>query len=654
MPFARCHTTWHPHTNEQPANPLPQSYPSASCPPPKGVAPLLTFPLGHATFQAELRRFLRECISKHREQTIPFHPPSTKVVFRRHPQIQQVLCNWRNTHHRWVPDQPPPCTCQHLRTTHYPRLFHGHIAAPLSELLPDQRCLKFSGKSTLFPKVGQLHTQQIQAIQRWHKRNQLPTPSTDDSTLNTFINHQIQQHLAAAHHHINIHIIKQIQQQLPAGIIHCEDHRPNHLLWFCPALYHATITNTFTDTNIFTISQAPPLTVHMETQQQLKDMLPNYKKHFGDWGKIPGAYVLPKRKKQFQKGRPIVAFVQPAAKALWQTLSDLLGALCRQACPHSFGDGDATSQLRQLTAFIQQTTNDDETYQLHDQDLAGFFTSVTQDRFLQSFELMYSWYMQRSRQHAPTFTNQHSHHRPEQRTHRGSYKRNPFAQPGTVTIQVRDIPLLIRAVLKLNYFMVGNTLIVQQRGAPMGSPASPALCSMVVSVEEQAWYFTFQHLIHNHKTHQHLQQQHQHPHTLPFFSTRYVDNRVVILPLRAANLPCFRQLLDESFYRQPIQLEYEPANTFLGFAVHLAPPSIRYAAACQSDDVLAPNSASPASTTLSGLQARMITINRVCAPPRHADTAAAQLRRLYVQAGFSATEVESIIARCKWARRGVR
>ena len=293
-------------------------------PVPKGVAPLLTFPLGHTTFQTDLRSFLRECIKKHRDHTIPFHPPSTKVVFRRHPQIQQVLCNWRNTHRRWVPDQPPPCTCHRLHTAHYTHFFHGHIAAPLSTLLPDQHCLKFSSKSTPFPKVGQLRTQQIQAIQRWHKRNQIPAPPTDDPTLTNFINHQIQQHLTATHHHINIHITKQIQQQLPAGVIHCEDHHP--------------------------ISHAPPLTVHMETQQQLKDMLPNYKKHFGDWGKIPGAYVLPKRKKQFQKGRPVVAFVQPTAKALWQTLSDLLGALCRQACPHSFGDGDATSQLRQLTA----------------------------------------------------------------------------------------------------------------------------------------------------------------------------------------------------------------------------------------------------------------------------------------------------------------
>ena len=188
----------------------------------------------------------------------------------------------------------------------------------------------------------------------------------------------------------------------------------------------------------------------------------------------------------------------------------------------------------------------------------------------------------------------------------------------------------------------------------MGSPASPAPCPMVVSVEEQAWYLTFQHLVHNFKTHQHLQQQHSQPCTLPFFSTRYVDNRVVILPTRAGNLPCFRQLLGESFYRQPIQLEYEPANTFLVFDIHLSPPSIRYATVRQSDDVLAPNSASPTSTTLSGLQARMIAINRVCTPTKHADTAAAELQQLYAQAGFSKADVDSILARCRWARRGVR
>ena len=256
--------------------------------------------------------FLRERVSKHRDQTIPFHPPSTKVGFHRHPQIQQALHNWRTAHHQWVPDHPPPCACQHLHTSHYPHLFHGHIATPLSELLPDQHCLKFSGKSTLFPKASQLHAQQGRAIQRWTNAISYHHPPPTTIPLPPF---SITRSNTSTGHQINIHIIKQIQQQLPMGIVHCEDHHPNRLLWLCPALYHATITNTFTDPHIFTISHAPPLTMHMETQQQLRDMLPNYKKHFGDWGKIPVAYVLPKRKKQFQKGRPIVAFVQPAAKA---------------------------------------------------------------------------------------------------------------------------------------------------------------------------------------------------------------------------------------------------------------------------------------------------------------------------------------------------
>ena len=36
---------------------------------PKGVAPLLTFPLGHASFQTDVRQFLRERVSQHRDQT---------------------------------------------------------------------------------------------------------------------------------------------------------------------------------------------------------------------------------------------------------------------------------------------------------------------------------------------------------------------------------------------------------------------------------------------------------------------------------------------------------------------------------------------------------------------------------------------------------
>ena len=52
-----------------------------------------------------------------------------------------------------------------------------------------------------------------------------------------------------------------------------------------------------------------------------------------------------------------------------------------------------------------------------------------------------------------------------------------------------------------------------------------------------------------------------------YFAARYVDNRVLWLPTHLAQLPSFRQLTDPSCNRSPVQLETEPANVFLGFAV---------------------------------------------------------------------------------------
>ena len=104
-------------------------------------------------------------------------------------------------------------------------------------------------------------------------------------------------------------------------------------------------------------------------------------------------------------------------------------------------------------------------------------------------------------------------------------------------IHLKDIPQLISAVLLLNYFVVGQTLIEQFRGAPMGSPCSPALCNLVVAVEEQCWRHTYAGLFFNRKFHQHSPHQHA-----IYFATRYVDNRVSLLPEQLLSLPPFKQL----------------------------------------------------------------------------------------------------------------
>ena len=96
---------------------------------------------------------------------------------------------------------------------------------------------------------------------------------------------------------------------------------------------------------------------------------------------VPTAYVLPKCKKDFATGRPIVSFAQAQGRVLWESFADVLSLMVRQACPDSFGEGSGVNQLhlikqhfRSLSETTRQehTTREDITRM--NQDLAGFFS----------------------------------------------------------------------------------------------------------------------------------------------------------------------------------------------------------------------------------------------------------------------------------------
>ena len=198
------------------------------------------------------------------------------------------------------------------------------------------------------------------------------------------------------------------------------------------------------------------------------------------------------------------------------------------------------------------------------QDLAGFFTSISPDRFIDSYHLMLDWYQQRNAQHATTFTVAHSESLPDARVHRGSHKHTSHttttARLRGRSLHIHEFPDIISAILELNYFMVGNRVVRQARGALMGSPASPALCSMVVAVHEQAWANTYRNHLCNTK---HLRPDTSHPAIASFFAARYVDNRLMVIPTRLTTLPPFAELIHKDFYVPPVELELEPGYGFL-------------------------------------------------------------------------------------------
>ena len=147
----------------------------------------------HAEHQSRLPGFLRQRITCHRNHTIPFHLPSTKVFYRKHPSVSTILANGDAftalghpnpaTVHVPIllPSSPRTCvsrTCSHSRL------------CPVS----DQRFLRFSGKSTAMPPTETLKTSYVQAIQPWHRRARLPIPATDELHVQQLLQHQINAH----------------------------------------------------------------------------------------------------------------------------------------------------------------------------------------------------------------------------------------------------------------------------------------------------------------------------------------------------------------------------------------------------------------------------------------------------------------------------
>ena len=129
-------------------------------------------------------------------------------------------------------------------------------------------------------------------------------------------------------------------------------------------------------------------------------------------------------------------------------------------------------------------------------------------------------------------------------------------------IKIGDVPDLLVSALQMQSFSLDSKTFRQVQGSPMGSPLSPALCLMVVSIYEEICYSTHRTLLTNH----HLQA----------LYLRYVDNRLLPVPEGLCDLGPLQILTHEDFYKAPIVLETEPDQEFLGFQLELNPFEMIY------------------------------------------------------------------------------
>ena len=258
--------------------------------------------------------------------------------------------------------------------------------------------------------------------------------------------------------------------------------------------------------------------------------------------------------------------------------------------------------------------------------LQVFFTSIDQDRFVRSWFMLLDFLRPKMNVSDQEVFSVY----PGKSNNPGDIIKGRTFRRLNVTrkIVIQDVPDLIKSALDMQTFALGHKCILQKRGSPMGSPLSPALCLMVVSISEQIWSINFHQLLSNH--------------SLFIRHIRYVDNRLIFGDKRLLDLAPYEVLLDDGFYGKPIILETEPDQEFLGFMLETQPLELIYQGPTNISQVLSPFSASPPKVLLSGFRSRCHIVIKGAFPQLRVLQGLDQLIRLYTTAGFPKEDLQAI------------
>ena len=471
-----------------------------------------------------IRRALTNWYHQNRTVAVPFHKPSVKVIYQKHPAVGEFLFTHKKAVQAWASESPPQCTCELLRQL-------ATQFSPVEQALPIG-----SMNNRFFPDEEHCREKFFDNLQQWTQRNRLPAILFSEKQL-------LFDQLWSTHHPLvptamSATTIRHVQQRFPGCEFHCEDKKASSLRIFCPCLYHLAIENTFMDKKVLSqIDLHPEECVQAYVEDITKKFKTTHPWALGKGRKLPAGYILPKRKKNFESGRPTIGFVDAPFRPMLNIMAKLLYTLVPKACPNHFALGDMYTLLQLL-----HSCPVDAPLQLWNQDLAGFFISIETPRFLRAWcTLKYFLSKLMNTDDDQVFSvSPVKDNQPGDTIKGRTYRRLNV----TRKIKIGDIPLIITTALNMRAFQLGTKTFQQDRGSPMGSPLSPALCLMVVSIEEQIWYYTYQQFLSST--------------AIWYKGLRYVDNRLLLGEPRLQYEPAFATLLDEHFYQAPTSWNMKP------------------------------------------------------------------------------------------------
>ena len=195
---------------------------------------------------------------------------------------------------------------------------------------------------------------------------------------------------------------------------------------------------------------------------------------------------MPKRKKQFDCARSIIAYSGSTLERLLASTASVLEQLYQKAFGRNqFGYRDNLKIWSDLHDFLQEMPM--KQYALLNDDLVGFFTSIPQEDITAAVNYCLQLYVtkfppQQGNTTNMSFTVDDTHHAQDVgaqfRTFRGKW----WTAKSTVrkTIRLQDIIPIVQLSIKSNVFTCIGRFWQQIRGTAIGNQISPILSLIVV------------------------------------------------------------------------------------------------------------------------------------------------------------------------------
>ena len=196
-------------------------------------------------------------------------------------------------------------------------------------------------------------------------------PAEQSVNLRQIFEKEWQAHLTATQEVFQFHHLQKIRQLLGNCVWHIEDHCSTAFRAYCPVVYHRALHGTFCSSPAFEDVPASIAAVYHEFYYHTRKLFKTrYTWAFQPEFAIPQAYILPKRKKSFHSGRPIVSFIQACGRGLLEATARALYLLIQRAFPDALQAGDVYKLMEMVHAFFTQADHSLE-LQGRNQDLAG-------------------------------------------------------------------------------------------------------------------------------------------------------------------------------------------------------------------------------------------------------------------------------------------